>query len=308
MKIERLLGIILYLMNRDCVSANQLAQHFEVSKRTILRDIDTLTLAGIPIYAQTGRDGGYILNKNYKLNEKIMDDENTEYLFLALSSLKSIYGNAKMIDTYEKVKHIYARKAATTLPDIDFSVIKENEHVNDALEILKQAIQGKQIVSFMYTNNHGLQRLVNANIIHTYYRWYAWYTLAFDHDKNDYRFFKVVRMQDIKISEHLYEQDYDVVAILQSYDRATQADKLILTLRYANKMNPLVNEYFKGEIIEETEERMIRKITIKTYDFMSFSLLLGFGDKIEIISPLSYKQKICDHIQNILQLYHNGDR
>ena len=72
MKIERLIGIIFYLINRECVTTNELAQKFEVSRRTILRDIDTLTLAGIPIYSELGVNGGYIINKDFKVDEKLL--------------------------------------------------------------------------------------------------------------------------------------------------------------------------------------------------------------------------------------------
>ena len=107
MKIERLIGIIFYLINRECVTTNELAQKFEVSRRTILRDIDTLTLAGIPIYSELGVNGGYIINKDFKVDEKIIDNNNKEYILLALNSLRTVYGNKKVIETYEKMKHLY---------------------------------------------------------------------------------------------------------------------------------------------------------------------------------------------------------
>ena len=80
MKIERLIGIIFYLINRECVTTNELAQKFEVSRRTILRDIDTLTLAGIPIYSELGVNGGYIINKDFKeyFNNMFIDFEDEE--------------------------------------------------------------------------------------------------------------------------------------------------------------------------------------------------------------------------------------
>ena len=94
MKIERLIGIIFYLINRECVTTNELAQKFEVSRRTILRDIDTLTLAGIPIYSELGVNGGYIINKDFKVDEKILDSNNKEYILLALNSLRTVNGKS----------------------------------------------------------------------------------------------------------------------------------------------------------------------------------------------------------------------
>ena len=81
MKIERLIGIIFYLINRECVTTNELAQKFEVSRRTILRDIDTLTLAGIPIYSELGVNGGYIINKDFKYVSTMVNTSSDISLF-----------------------------------------------------------------------------------------------------------------------------------------------------------------------------------------------------------------------------------
>ena len=95
MKVERLINIIFYLMNRDRVTTKELSEKFEVSSRTILRDIDTLTLSGIPIYSELGVNGGYILNKNFKVNEKIMDNNDKEIILTALNSLATVYGDKR---------------------------------------------------------------------------------------------------------------------------------------------------------------------------------------------------------------------
>ena len=128
MKIERLLGILFYILNRDRVSATILADKFGVSRRTILRDIDTLTLAGIPIYAETGSKGGFSINPSYRVNEKLIDNSNSEYILLALKSLKDIYGDKKVTETYEKVKHMFSISDSEKPMEIDFSVINENKN------------------------------------------------------------------------------------------------------------------------------------------------------------------------------------
>ena len=90
-----MINIIFYLMNRDRVTTKELSEKFEVSSRTILRDIDTLTLSGIPIYSELGVNGGYILNKNFKVNEKIMDNNDKEIILTALNSLATVYGDKR---------------------------------------------------------------------------------------------------------------------------------------------------------------------------------------------------------------------
>ena len=151
MKIERLIGIIFYLINRECVTTNELAQKFEVSRRTILRDIDTLTLAGIPIYSELGVNGGYIINKDFKVDEKIIDSNNKEYILLALNSLRTVYGNNKVIETYEKMKHLYSDVNINALPDVDFSVVTENPHIMKCVDLINKAIKEQRTIKFIYT-------------------------------------------------------------------------------------------------------------------------------------------------------------
>nr|WP_307902569.1 HTH domain-containing protein [Clostridium botulinum] len=169
MKIERLLGILFYIINRDNVSANNLAEHFNVSRRTILRDINTLTLAGIPIYSEIGSKGAYSINHDYRLNEKIIDNANSEYMLLALQSLKSVYGERKVNETYEKVKHIYSDKNNNDALNIDFSIVNENRSIISYVSMLKEAIQHNKTVSFQYTNLNSNTRIVKCNIIHVLY-------------------------------------------------------------------------------------------------------------------------------------------
>lgn len=303
MKIERLIGIVFYLLNRENVTANQLAQQFQVSRRTILRDVDTLTLAGIPIYSEAGVNGGYAINKDFKVNEKIIDSRNSEYMLLALQSLKSVYGNRKVEETYEKVKHIYSEKEAFIIPEIDFLVVKENEIVIEAVSRLKEAIEQSKVIDFIYTNSKGKSRRVNLKPLHIYYKWYSWYIFGHDSEKEDFRVFKVVRIKELRVREETFISDYNVEALLKQWDQERSEENLQVTLKYFKEIDPLINEYFLGNIIKEDSRFMIRVVEIKEEDFMSFSIILGFGKKVEVLSPKAYRERIINHSQRTLINY-----
>lgn len=303
MKIERLIGIVFYLLNRENVTANQLAQQFQVSRRTILRDVDTLTLAGIPIYSEAGVNGGYAINKDFKVNEKIMDNRNSEYMLLALQSLKSVYGNGKVEETYEKVKHIYSDKEAFIIPEIDFSVVKENEIVIEAVSRLKEAIEQSKVIDFIYTNSKGNSRKVNLKPLHIYYKWYSWYIFGHDSEMESFRVFKVVRIKELRVREEIFINDYNVEALLKQCEQDKSDDNLQVTLKYFKEIDPLINEYFLGNIIKEDGRFIIRVVEIKEEDFMSFSIILGFGEKVEVLSPKAYRERIINHSQRILINY-----
>ncbi|MCW6092744.1 WYL domain-containing protein [Clostridium sporogenes] len=291
MKIERLLGILFYIINRDNVSANNLAEHFNVSRRTILRDINTLTLAGIPIYSEVGSKGGYSINPDYKLNEKIIDNANSEYMLLALQSLRSVYGERKVNETYEKVKHIYSDKNNNHVLNIDFSIVNENRSIISYISMLKEAIQHNKTVSFQYTNLNGDTRIVKCNIIHVLYKGYSWYAFGYDLEKSDFRMFKIVRMGNLEISEMYFDNDYDVAKLLDNYEEKRDKDNIYVTIEYSKEVEALINEYFHGDVINVSETSIVKKVAIKENDFIMFSIILGFGEKIKVLSPLSFQQK-----------------
>lgn len=299
MKIDRLIGIIFYLINREWVTANELAKEFEVSRRTILRDIDTLTLSGIPIYSELGKNGGYKLNKDFKIDKTIIDNGDKEYILFALNSLSTMYGNKKIKETYEKMKYYYRDVDINTFPDIDFSVISENPKIIKYVDLINKAINEKKSIKFAYTNSKGKKREIYLNPLHTFYRWYSWYTFGFEIFNNNYRIFKISRMNNIYLTNEKFEIRDNIDDLLSDFKEKYNKSKTKVILSYEKEIDVLVDEYFKGKIIEIINDNYIREIMINENDFMSFSILLGLCDKVNIVSPKKYKEKILNHIRKI---------
>ena len=300
MKIERLIAIIFYLINRERVTTTELAEKFNVSRRTILRDIDTLTLAGIPIYSELGVNGGYVINKEFKIDKKIIDENNKEYILLALNSLKTVYGNQKVIETYEKMKHFCNEdNLIKSITEIDFSVVTESPQIVNCVDLIKKAIKEQKTIKFTYTNSAGNKREVSLNPLHTYYKWYSWYAFGYDNSKKDYYMFKVVRMKNICMTKECFHNSNNIINLLSDYEKRRNQANIIVKLSYKQEIDILVNEYFKGNIIKIVNDYFIREIEIKENDFMTFSILLGLADRVKILSPQKYKEKLSNHINNI---------
>ncbi len=307
MKIERLIKILFYILNRDCVSATTLAQEFGVSRRTILRDIDTLTLAGIPIYSEIGSKGGYSIHSDYKVNEKIIDNGNSEYILLALKSLKDIYGDKKVQETYELVKHIFTSSRGESMLEIDLSVINENDYVIKTISTLKESIQNQICVTFDYTNSQNKSSRVEADILHIFYKWYSWYVFAYNRDTEQFSMYKIVRMRDLDFADTKWLKEYNIKNEFEKYETERNGSNIIVYIEYQKDIQTLVEEYFKGSIITEVENTVTSKFTMKENDFMLFSIILGFGDKIKVISPPSFALKIQYHLEKTLKTYNNSD-
>lgn len=246
MKIERLLGILFYIINRDNVSANNLAEHFNVSRRTIIRE------------------------------------------------------------TYEKIKHIYSDKNNNYSLNIDFSIVDENRSIISYISMLKEAIQHNKTVSFQYTNLNSKTRIVKCNIIHVFYKWYSWYAFGYDLEKSDFRMFKIVRMRNLEISETYFDNDYDVAKLLDDYEEKRDKDNMYVTIEYSKEVEALINEYFHGNVSDVLETSIVEKVTIKENDFIMLSIILGFGEKIKVLSPLSYSEKNNQILEKALSYIDKG--
>lgn len=307
MKIERLLKILFYILNRNCVTTTTLAKEFGVSRRTILRDIDTLTLAGIPIYSEIGSKGGYSIHSDYKVNEKIIDDTNSEYIVLALKSLKDIYGDKKVEETYEKVKHIFSQQSEESMLEIDLSVVSENADTIKTISTIKKSIQEQQCVSFEYTNSQGKSSNVEADILHVFYKWYSWYMFAYNRVAEKFFMYKIVRTRNLILCESKWLKQYDIENELQKYDTLRNDTNISIRIEYQKEMLPLVEEYFPNSSSTKTGNTIISEFKMKENDFVLFSILLGFGSKLKVLSPLSFRQKIEHHLEDALKNYKNGD-
>ncbi len=173
---------------------------------------------------------------------------------------------------------------------------------------LRRAILNKQSIAFEYTNQRSERRLIKGNVIHVYYKWYAWY--AFVHDfKNDRNLmFKIVRMDDVNLTGDFHTISYNVKELLSNYNQANENQRIELQIEYFAENEKLITEYFGGKIIQSQESVIRRKINIKEDDFFMFSLILGFGDKLKVVSPHSYREKVARHLEEALvKNYLNGD-
>ena len=208
MKTDRLYALTLYLLNHGKSSASELAKHFEVSVRTIQRDIDTLCQAGIPICAFTGTNGGYEILGDFKMNNQLASKDEYAYIATAINGLKTVTNNPVADDIYEKITAISKNSNIGMI--LDFSVLREGDE--KLLQTLQSAVKNKQVVRFTYTNNGGETRQHCVEPIAVIYKWYAWYMLAYNTAKQDYRTYKLVRMEDVCITEDEFSKQVDTLS------------------------------------------------------------------------------------------------
>ena len=304
MKTERLLSIVIYLLNHDTVSAAKLADRFEVSKRTILRDIEQISSAGVPIKPIPGANGGYSIMEGYKLDGRILNAEEQASIITALKGFLSSYNDKRYNTILEKISSILPGKQNQRI-FLDFGATGDNSEIQEKLKTLEKATQDRKVVQITYVNALGgsSSRLVESIALN--YRWYAWYLLAYCQMKQDYRIFKLARISELELTNTAFSKEHsDPAVLLEQAFQGTGRRELDITLLCKADVKVQVCEYLNGDIVEMLNNGdFIMHMNVLEDERMWFAMLLSFGNKVIILEPGKLKTRLAETAENILLLY-----
>jgi len=299
MKIDRLMGIIVYLLNHGRTSAQKLAEEFEVSSRTIVRDLETLDMAGIPIQSFYGVDGGYQLMEEYVFQKQLASRHEYDWIIAALQGMASAYTGKKLEKTLEKLKSI--SPSQSTPVSVDFGIATEDKAINKQLALLEDAIETQHMVRFSYTNSRDeiKERLVEPAFLQ--YKWYNWYLIAYYEKYQDYCMFKLVRMENIEITEHKNTKQHNPSEI-----RLRENKQTIWNIRLLCKpgIKSKCREYLNGQVTKEYENGDFEFcFSVPESETFWYGALLSFGNKVQVLEPLELKERILQTCKDLGQLY-----
>lgn len=301
MKLERLYAITVYLLNHGRTSASNLAKHFEVSTRTIQRDIDSLCVSGIPVIAVNGINGGYEISDRFRIDRELSTSDEYSLILTALRGLVSATENEKAKNTLEKLSH--AANADDTGIILDFSVLREGDYT--ILQQLQAAVTQKQTVRFTYTNNNNETRVHHVEPIAVLYRWYAWYLLAYSRVRDDYRTYKLIRMSNLEVTDETFLREHEPAdVIFQKTNKKDSREYTDVLLRCRQAAKTRAIEYLKGTVTEELPggDVLIKTCVVENEQFW-FGALLSLGDDIEVVEPDTIRQRAIQTAKKILELY-----
>lgn len=215
MKVDRLVSIIMTLLDKERISAQELADTFEVSPRTIYRDIEAINMAGIPVRSISGVGGGFEIMPEYKLDKKVFSTADLSVILMGLSSLSNVVRGDEFVNAFEKVKSfIPAEKAKdieikTNQICIDLSPWIGNRNIQPYLEIIKSALRDHKLLYFEYTAHHGYKTVRTVEPYQLVLKGSHWYFQGYCHIRNDYRLFKLSRMSNLQMKQKTFiPRDY----------------------------------------------------------------------------------------------------
>ena len=291
---NRLFEILYILLQKKKVTAKELAEKFEVSTRTIYRDIEALSSANIPIYMSKGKDGGIGILEEYVLNKSILSEEEQNQILFALQSLEKMNGNSEK-DILEKMSTIFNKKVTDWIK-IDFSNWSPSKE--NAFQIIKSAILNKQLIEFTYYNSTGEKSTRIVEPLQIWFKDKSWYLISYCRLKNDYRFFKLTRMKEVKLLKEHFEREMP-----EQNEEEKEIKNIILELEISKEMAFRVYDEFDNEEITKKEDgNFIVKVEFPENEWV-YSFILSFGEYVKVLSPEYAKNIVKQKLQNTLKNY-----
>ena len=285
MKSERLFEILLYLIEKRDVTATELANKFDVSVRTIYRDIDSLTNANIPIYTTSGNQGGIHLMDNYVLNKALLTSTEKEDILFALKTLQTI-PNISTESVLNKIIPLFKSTTQTEQwIEIDFSRWGDNNIFDDELfQTIKNNIINQKRIIIEYANEKGEYSKRTIEPLKLKFRFRDWYLHAFCLKRNDYRLFKLKRIASIQQTNYPC-QHTDIHELPKNNFIDINENKINFVALFPIHVAHYVYDIFSPNNVEllETKQLKVSATVNNTEWFHSF--LLFFGINVEIIEP-----------------------
>lgn len=302
MKIDRLLGIIINLLNKETVTAKQLAEKFEVSIRTIQRDIQSISMAGVPIVSNTGSSGGYSILSSFKLENQFIKRDDYKIIIMALKTLNTSYESRRLeqiIDKYLALTNEYSQNVF-----LDYSVSREDSRVQKNNKLIEHSINGMTQINFDYRSVNADISYRNVQPLALRFQWYAWYLFGFDLSKNDYRTFKIARIQNLEVTGMKFHNDANIEELLRVNDKAYMETCENIKVWCHKDSISILEEYFpEEERVAFEDGHYIMNLHVPPNERLWQALLLSMGNKVKIISPAYYRQKLIEAALKFLSNY-----
>lgn len=307
LRLYRLLAIVIYLLNRNKVTAKELADYFEVSVRSIYRDLDLISEAGIPIIAFQGSNGGFGISDHYKLDKQFFTNDEISSILLSLKGLHNTIDNREINDIIEKINLVYFSND-THLPKqqkyyIDLNPWGMNKREKEKLKLLEKAIENNQLISFSYTNLDGNTSTRVVEPMNLILKGTAWYMYGYCRLREDFRIFKVYRIDELSTIEECFNrknQEFNETMIKEEWENGRETIDIVF--KFSNKAKARVHEWFYQENISEENETLMVNVSYPEDEWL-YHFILSFGEDIEVLEPVALREKIKKRAEKIFNIY-----
>lgn len=303
--LSRLLSMVYLLMNKETVTAKELAERFEVSVRTVYRDVETLSMAGIPVYTRTGRNGGISLTEQFVLNKMLVTKEDQEQILAALASLKET-GAGREDETLEKLGAFFQAEPPNWV-SIDFSDWSGRR--KEMFEEIREAILSHTVLSFDYYGQYGEMSRRIVEPMQLLFKDYTWYLRAFCREREDMRQFKILRMKRMTMLEEKFKprqiefREENQEEITKDQQQVGEEVFPQISLWIDKKEAYRIYDRFEEEEITVLPDGNFKIQMNCILDDWVYGMILSFGPSAKVLEPETVRTEIKKRIHEMGEKY-----
>ncbi len=309
MRIDRMLAITVMLLNRDRISARELAEKFEVSVRTVYRDIDAINMAGIPVISYAGNNGGFGIMPNYRLERQLLTFDSMVSILSALRGVNDTLGDDSLDGAIEKITNLVPRERVADLKSRTDRIVMDimpwgyTSRQRENIQCLHAAVAGNSLIEFEYWSYRGDGTIRTVEPMTLVFKGYAWYLFGYCLMRNDYRLFKLSRMRNIRVTDRTFVRRERSFRDYEKVVESSPRKEVELVLRFAASAKSRVEDMFHDDDITVEEDGRLTAAVTFPKDEWIVSFVLSFGATVEVISPANIREKVKQAAGEIAALY-----
>lgn len=308
MKIDRLLSITLMLINRRSITARQLSEKYKVTLRTIYRDLKAIESAGIPVVAYQGKNGGFCLMDNYRIDRQLLTLNDITSILLALKGLNTSLQNYQVDETIEKVESLIPFEKKNYVQQqfqnviIDLTGWMENPEQKPKVQIVNNAISESRLLSFYYCNLMGEKSDRCIEPMTLILKMHCWYVYGYCKIRDDFRLFRLSRISNCKVLSVKFLRKNKVYNE-SDFFKSANIKAIPIMLRFSPAVRNRVEEYFYNSIQSISDDGYTTVKIEYPEDEWVYSMLLSYGNDLEVISPVSLRKNITERLKKTIEYY-----
>lgn len=309
MKLDRLVSILVLLLRKERIQAKELAEIFEVSVRTILRDVEAINLAGIPIVTYQGANGGIGIAEGYRLDKSVLTEDDMSTIISTLRGISGTMPDSKHEVLMEKLRNALPSSQLDSLDTkvqqfiIDLSPWGSNELFKHSVACIRRSIENNNEIEFIYIDSSGNRTNRRVEPYSLVLKGQKWYLYAWCHIRQEFRLFKLSRMRELKETAVVFQPKK---VSLEKFDWEdpwnTPENMISLRLVFEKELESLVTDWF-GDSIEKLEDGRLLAITMLPENNWLYGFILSFGTGVEVIDPPHIRNIIAEISKGIYEKY-----
>lgn len=300
MKMDRLIGILSVLLQKETVTAPYLADKFEVSRRTINRDIETLCQAGIPILTKQGINGGISIQENYKLDRTVLSTNEMQDILAGLRGLDSVHGTGQYEQLMEKLSAGSSNFMAGEQSILIDLSCWDRCSISSQIALIRKAIEQSHKLSFVYCSPKGEEQRT-AEPYYLIFRWSSWYLWAFCEKQQDFRLFKLNRMTKLQEKEEIFEKREAPLPDLRNEKVFPGGIPVKAVFDKSCKWR-LIEEFGADSFAEQQDGNLLFQADYTNKENL-LTWMMTFGDQVVLLEPEELRQELKTLLRKTLQQY-----